>query len=343
MIDGVNRDGFLSSRRRQIRPLLRALLALAGVVLTGTIGLRIIEGWDLWHSFFFTLITITTVGYGDEGISQSGRVFTALLLIVGIGVASYSFAVIVQSAVTAELSWRRRMKKRIDGLRNHTIICGFGRMGRIISEQLASVQEPFVIVEQTEQGFRRAYELGYAVVEGSATEDESLLRAGIQHAKHLVAAVDSESENIVITLTARELNPDVIIVARAEHDADVAKLRRAGATRVVAPFQSGGLEIANAILRPHVGDGQLIIGSQSGLTLTEILVDEGSYLEGLPPCEYMNTEGAHVLFIGLLRPKEELRVPPASSEPILAGDIVIVAGNPVGVARIREHACANSL
>ena len=154
MVNGGDRIGFAGAGLGADRRLTRWMIALACVMLGGTVGLAIIEGWDLWRSFFFTLITITTVGYGDEGISDAGRKFTTMLLIVGIGVVSYTFALIVQSAVTAELAWRKRMQKRIDRLRNHTIVCGFGRMGKTVCEQLAAAHEPFVVIEHSERESR---------------------------------------------------------------------------------------------------------------------------------------------------------------------------------------------
>ncbi len=339
MIDLTDQPGITLARGRSDRRLLHALAALAGVVIVGTVGFRIIEGWDLWRSFFFTLITITTVGYGDEGISEPGRMFTTVLLVGDIGIASYTFTLVVQSAVVAELTWRPRMKKRIDALREHTIVCGFGRVGRTVCEKLKHSGIPFVVVEQTPQGFRSACEMGYLAIEGAATEDEPLLCAGIQRAKHVVAGVDSQAANIVITLTARELNPDVIIVARAEQPSHLGKLRRAGATRVVAPFQSGGVEIANAILDPNACAPLASAGSQSGVALAEILVEEGSSLVGRG-LDHYGPESARVALVGLLRPGKTLRIPARSNEPVRAKDIIVVAGIPDEIEKLRRQALA---
>lgn len=309
------------------------LLALSGVVLVGTAGFTVIEGWEPWRSLYFTVISITTVGYGDLGISDAGRGFALVILLAGIVIASRTFALVVGSAVTAELAWRKRMQKRIDKLENHTIVCGFGRMGRTICEQLAAAQEPFVIVEQSEHGFQSACELGYLAVKGSASEDDYLFGGGIKRAKHLASAVDCEAENLVITLTARELNPDVVIVARAEQEDQVRKLRRAGATHVVAPFESGGIEIANAILRPQTaGFHQLSICSESQLTLAEVLVEEGSELVGWKLVDYGRREATRIVFVALMHPGAKLRVPPAVHEPLQSKDTVVVGGDPDEIA-----------
>lgn len=340
MLDIGDQMGLAGTGLGDGRRLVRWMTALACVVLGGTVGLAIIEGWDLWRSFFFTLITITTVGYGDEGISDAGRKFAALLLIVGIGVASYTFALIVQSAVTAELAWRKRMQKRIDQLRNHTIVCGFGRMGKTVCEQLAAAHEPFVMIEQNERVLNNAREFGYLTVEGSASEDDVLNRAGIKRAKYLISVVDSEADNIVITLSARELNQDLHILARAEREEEVRKLRRAGASRVVAPFQSGGVEIANAVLRPHMaGFHQLSFSAESQLSLAEVLVEEGSCLVERTLADYGRQECPHLAVVALIRPGQELQVHPGGTEILQAKDILVVAGDPDDIARMRDLGC----
>ncbi len=128
------------------RKLVRALWALVSVVIVGTVGFAVTEGWTVWHGLYFTLITITTVGYGDEGISETGRIFAIFLLTGGIGTSSYTFMLFIQSAVTYQLVWRSRMRKRIDKLENHSIICGFGRMGKTICDKLILVNKSFVVV-----------------------------------------------------------------------------------------------------------------------------------------------------------------------------------------------------
>jgi len=236
------------------RKLIRSFWALFGVVIVGSVGFVFVEGWSFWCGLYFTLVTITTVGYSDEGISEAGRIYAVFLLTGGIGVVSYTFALFIQSAVTDQLVWGARMQKRIDRLENHSVICGFGRMGKTICDQLILANKPFVVIDRKPEGFRHAHELGLLAIEGMAAEDDVLLQAGIKRAAHLVSAADSEAENIVITLTARDLQSDIRISARAERDEDGRKLRRAGADRIMDPLQSGGIEVANAIFRPKVVD-----------------------------------------------------------------------------------------
>ena len=325
------------------RKLVRSLYVLGGVIITSSIGFAYVEGWSIWRGLYFTFVTITTVGYGDEGISELGRILSVALMIGGTGIVSYTFALFVQSAVTEQLVWRPCMQKRIDQLENHTIICGFGRMGRTICDQLRRVDKPFVVIERDPEGFRYAHESGFFAIEGLAVDDEILFQAGIEKAAHLVSAVDSEADNIAITLTARDLQPDITIIARAEREEDVRKPRRAGADRIVAPFQSGGVEVANAILRPKVVD--FLAHSQQTehhFVLSEIPIEKGSLLANRQLRECGQNEGHNISFVALERGDEEVAVSPRGSEMLQVGDVLIITGHPDDVLRMQESAQPNA-
>ena len=194
-------EGVDTGRQRRLR---RAILALSVVLTGGTLGFMIIEPtWGLWRSLYFTLITVTTVGYSDEGLSAQGRGFTTILLVAGIATASYAFSQIVQAAVSYQFAWRRRMQKDIDRLRDHYVVCGMGRVGRAVCKQLTENSTPFVVIEQDIDRFQQAPSYGFLAILGTATEDAVLLQAGIKRARGIVCAFDSDSENIVITLSAR--------------------------------------------------------------------------------------------------------------------------------------------
>lgn len=323
----------LGQELRHNRQLRGAATGLAVWVLVGTFGLFWIEDHiSVWDGFWFTLITITTVGYGDLDISQAGQMFAALILIGGVGTMSYTFALVVQSAITSNLAWRRRMQIRVDRSRDHTIVCGFGRMGHAVCEQLSQTEVPFVVVDADPDRVREASHLGYIAIEGCPSDDAVLTQAGIERATHLVAAVDATSENIVVSLTAAEMNSKLTIIAQAGTAADARKLKRAGATRSVSPFESGGLEIVNSIVRPNVADFLArSVHARTELALAEITIEPGSNLAGKTLQDYGRGDGSRISFVALERPGHATKVPPPGATRFKAGDLFIVAGDPVDV------------
>ena len=339
------RAAWVRSRTQRPPGLRTALLLLVALVLASTFGLMLIEQWDFWKAFFFTLITITTVGYGDEGISQTGEKFATVLLVGGIGLASYTFAVFIQTLVTNSQRWKYRMQTEIDNLRNHTIVCGFGRMGRIVTEELAESGAAFVVIDKDATAVERAHQMGYLAIEGVASEDSVLQSAGIYNAAHLVSVVDAESENIVITLTAHDLREDLSIIARAEGERGVRKLRRAGASGVTSPYHSGGLEVANRILRPRAAE--LLLHSQragSGLLIAEIKVEEHSALVGQSLREYGQEHATRIAYVALDRPGETAQIPPSGQQHFRENDLIIVAGDPTQVSNMSQAAhCSGRL
>ncbi len=321
------------------RQLTQALLLFTLVVVGGTAGLTRIEGWDLWRSFYFTLITITTVGYGDEGLSESGRKFAILLLVGGIGVASYTLTLVMQATVARQFAWRERMQAKIGKCSNHVIVCGFGRMGRSVCEPLLEAGSKLVVVEANAEAFKAALEAGHLAVHGSPCEDDVLLEAGLRRAAYLVSSLDDEAENVLVTLSARDLRRDLTIISRAEGAEGRRKLVRAGATRVVSPFQSGGRDIANAILRPCVSDFLARTHQgESGVVLADIRIVPGSPLVGRALSDYGRREGSHISFVALEHVDGTVRVPPPGSELMRHGDLLIVAGDPDQVAEMKRAA-----
>jgi voltage-gated potassium channel len=324
--------------RHEKKKLLLALFFLLAVVVGGTLGFVEIEGWTTWDAFYFTLITITTVGYGDQGLSESGRKFATVLLIGGVATASYSFAVILQASIANQLAWKKRMKKRIGRMQGHTIVCGFGRMGRAICEPLAEQGAPVVVLDRDPGHVERAIAAGYHAVEGVATEDADLLDAGVERASHVVAGVDSVAENIVTTMIAKEVNPDVVVIARAEHEGDVRKLRRAGADHIVSPFRRGGGAIVSLITEPQVAAflDRAAAGGGDDVVLAHISVTDDSPLAGRTLGAYGRTDGTRISFVALERPGEPVRIPPGGGEEMQPGDHLIVAGDPQQIENMRR-------
>ena len=318
----------------------RALALLATVTLAGTLGFVQIEGWPLWKGFYFTLVTITTVGYSDEGISEAGQKFATFLLIGGVASASYAFATLVQTSVANQLNWRSKMEKQVRRLRNHTIVCGFGRMGRSVCEKLAAQGETFVVIEREPHRFREATRLGFLAVEGNASEDAVLESAGVASATHIVAAVDSIAENIVISMGSHDQNPGIHVIARAERDEDIKKLERAGVNRVLCPFQVGGRETVDFILRPHVADflAQATMG-QSDIALADVRIAPGSPLIGTSLRDYGSRTATRISYVALNGPEGSTpQLPPPGSHVLEEGDHLIVAGDPDQIAEMTRAA-----
>ena len=234
--------------------IIRSLLALAALMSLGILGYMRIEGWALLDAAYMTILTFTTVGYDEvRPLSSTGRVFNMFMMVVGVGVMLYILTSLVQIVVEEEilrtLFRRRRMRTQLAKLRNHYIVCGFGRVGREVALTLQQESAPLVVVDRNPDALAEAEELGMLGIEGDPTKDEDLLSARVREAHGLVAAAGSDADNVYITLTARGLNPNLRIVARASREDAEAKLMRAGADVVVQPQAIGGRHMAQSAIQ----------------------------------------------------------------------------------------------
>ena len=258
--DSPDAEGRSEMRSLQVR-LLLPLSVVLGVTGAGTLGYRWLwrdVGGSWLDALFMTVTTITTIGYGEvKPLTGAGRVFTMIIAFVGIGSLFYTFSVVMESLVARRLTdpaGRRRMARKIQALSGHIIVAGLGRVGRQATQELHEAGTPFIIVDPGEVAVRAAAELGYLLLQGDATEDSVLLRAGIQRARGLIVTTANDATNMYIVLSARVLNSSLHIVSRAVDDASVAKLIRAGANRAISPYAIGGHRLAHLILSPAVVD-----------------------------------------------------------------------------------------
>jgi len=235
-----------------------AIYILVSIVSVGIIGYMIIEGWSFVDALFMTVLTISTVGYGEVNpLSEGGRVLSIFLMVGGVGGGLYALSLFIQYLLEGEFGitiGRRRMKAEMAKLKEHFILCGYGRVGRGIARSFREEGVPFIIIESDEKAVARAREDGYLCLNGDATSDEVLRLVQIEKARGLIAAVGSDVDNTYITLSARELHPDVFITARANSPDSQLKLKRAGANRVVSPASIGAHRMAMLSLRPTVVD-----------------------------------------------------------------------------------------
>ena len=311
----------------------RPLPILVGLLLGGTSGYCLIEGYTPFEALYMTVITVSTVGYSElRPLSVAGRAFTMVLIIGGVAAALYTltelFTLIYAGRFTEGLA-RRRMTRRVEHLSEHVILCGFGRVGRQIAEDLASGKHSFVVVERDPRGLHEAASLGYLVVEGDAGSDAVLRAAGVERARVLITAVASDADNLVVTLSARTLNGGLLIVARAAEDESVAKLERAGADRVVSPYHIGGRRMALLALRPLSVEfvDSVFHQPQGDLLLEEIEVRPASRLT-TSSVEDVQTEIAPGVSVLAIRRDATLLPRPAPETVLRAGDELVVIGAP---------------
>ncbi len=243
-----------------MKNLIIALIALLLVLLLGSIGFKWIGGeeWSWLDSVFMTVITITTTGYGEtHPLSDAGRIFAIVISLAGVGTFLFALAVVTQFIVAGELKdllGRRKMKKGLKNLKDHYVLCGFGRMGQEVARELKSLNLPFVILEKNRETLAEAQNSGYLYIEGDATQDALLKEAGIHRAKGLFSMLNSDADNLFVTLSARGFNDSLSIVARSGTPGTHDKLIRAGADRVVSPYAIGGRRMVSAGLKPTVVD-----------------------------------------------------------------------------------------
>ncbi len=257
------------------RRLNQALLLIVGMLSVGTAGYKVIEGWSWFDSFYMTVITLATIGFGEtHELGTPGRVFTILLILTGVGTLTYTLGVITEFfAVGGWEAYRRRarMDAVLKNIREHTIICGYGRLGNSITHVLVQQRARVVVVEKGADEVRRLRELGIPHVQGDANDDEVLREAGIDRAQTLVAALNNDAANVFLTLTAKVLNPLVMVYGKADDPATLVKLERAGANEGFSPSTVAGHRIAWQILRPAVTD---LIGIATDRGRTELAIEE---------------------------------------------------------------------
>ncbi|KAF0221374.1 MAG: TrkA domain-containing [Geobacteraceae bacterium] len=325
-----------------VRHLKISFLVLALLVSLGTAGYMGIEGWRFLDALYMTIITLGTVGFREVyPLSDAGKIFTVFLIIFGVSVIGYivgSLAQIMFEGQFQRIIGRKKVEKKVEALKDHYIICGFGRMGSLICREFAAKPIPFVIVEKNTEIIEKLKDEGYLFLYGDATDDETLLKAGIKRAKGLISVVTSDTENVYITLTARGLNPDLYILARSGEEGSEIKLKRAGANKVVSPYLIGGSRMAQAILRPNVVDFIEIATGREHLELQmeEILIPEHSSFAGENLVSSGFRKETGVIIIGIKKATGKMVFNPHSHAKIEVHDTLIVLGEPTAIQKLEE-------
>jgi voltage-gated potassium channel len=311
----------------------RLVALLIGVVmLGGTAGYVLIEGWGPFDALYMTVITITTVGYREvHPLSPAGRVFTMVIILTGVGAFFYAFTLVMTllaSGHLVERLERRRIERMLDDLHDHYIVCGFGRLGEIIAREFARQGVPFVVIERNADRMHVAIEQGFLAVEADASNEEALKRLRIDRARGFIAAVGTDAENVYAVLSARLLRPDLFIVGRAETEDARGKLRRAGADRVISPYHLGGLQLAQTALRPAVVDFVDLATSSDNLDLNleQVHIGERSPLSGKSLVDASLRQRYGVVVVGIRRASGRMEFNPEPDTAMRAGDDLVVLG-----------------
>lgn len=332
-----------------VKELKMSLFVLFVLVTLSTAGYMIIEGWGFLDALYMTVITIATVGFHEvHSLSDAGRVFTILMIVIGVCVLGYTVSKLAQTMFEGQFQrflGRKKVEKSIDELRDHYIVCGYGRIGSLICREFAAKPVPFVVVETNPSVLEKLEGDSMLFLRGNATEDETLLKAGIKRARGIISVVTSDTENVYITLTARGLNPDLFILARSGEPGSDIKLKRAGANKVVSPYQIGGTRMAQAILRPNVVDFIEIATGREHLDLQmeEITIPEQSPFVG------KNLQGAGlrrdtgVIIVGIKKADGKMVFNPGGMSSLDARDTLIVLGQPSAIAKLENLMGDNEL
>ena len=323
-----------------------AIALFAFVLVGGTVGYVAIERWSPWDAFYMTVITVTTVGYREvHDLSRAGQVFTTVLAVTGVGAAFYTFSLLLAAVVQGGLHRRlraRRLMHMIDELTNHFILCGSGRIGSMIADEFRRQGVPFVVIERDPERAKEVLERGDLAVEADASREEVLKRVGIDRARGLIAAVGTDAENVYTVLTARVMRPDLFIVGRADSEDAGRKLTRAGADRVVSPYQIGARQLAQTALRPAVVDFvQLATSAESlELAMEQIRIDTGSSLAGQSLIEANLRQRFGVIVVSIQRGGGKMEFNPSPDAAMLEGDQLIVLGRPESLRELESVAQA---
>jgi voltage-gated potassium channel len=308
------------------------IVLLVLVLAVGTAGFTFIEGWSLWDAVFMTMTTVTTVGYGEvHPLDTGGRIISIFVMVFGVGLTLYIFTALVAAIIEGDLTevfGVRRMRVMIERTSDHYIVCGCGRVGLEVAHELTARRVPFVMIDNDEVALGAARAEGMLSIAGDATEESVLKAAGIDRCRALIAASGSDVSNTYITLTARSLRDDILIVARVSTDGLEGKLRQAGANRVISPYAIGGRRMALAAVQPIMTDFIDLFSDEdgSGRILAEFAVDDESGLAGRSLSETL--EGCRdVVVVAVRDAAGRMRVGPPGSTVLSLGDRLTLVGD----------------
>ena len=311
------------------------------LIACGTVGYMFIEGWNALDALYMTVITLATVGYGEvHPISNTGHIYTIVLIITGVGFFLYVAGAVIQFMVEGRvrlLLGRRRLDRRIARLKNHYILCGYGRIGKVICDKLLRENRPLVVIDKNAFLAETLEGLGFIYISGDATDETVLLKAGIHQAKGLIAALGTDTENVFLVLTGRQLAPRLNIIARAGTEPAKAKLAAAGANTVEAPYETGAAAMAQRIIRPTVTNflDLAYTNSNKDIQMEEIPVLPSSPLNGITLKNSGIRQKFNLIIIAIKKSDDSMIFNPSYETPITAGDTVVAVGEPTNLIKLQ--------
>jgi voltage-gated potassium channel len=314
------------------------------MVAVGVVGYMGIEGWSFWDAFYMTMITVTTVGYREvHEMSSMGQGWTVLVLLGGLSTLFYTafilMALVVEGGLHGHFT-RWRFNRMIEDLKNHFIICGYGRIGSIIADEFQRQQVPFVVIERDPGRVHDIIERGALAVAADASREDVLARVGIHRARGLIAAVGTDAENVYTVLSARVMRPDLFIIARVESEDAEAKLRRAGADRVISPYQLGGIQMAATALRPAVVDFMRLATSSERLDLAaeQVEVSQRAPFVNKTLRDANLRQAFGVIVVAIKRASGHMQFNPSPEDLLQTGDQLVLLGDTTQLKALEEAA-----
>ncbi len=324
------------------RHLTNSVILSIAIIGIGTSGYMIIEGWQFLDALYMTVITISTVGFSEtHPVGSLGRLFTIFLVFSGVGFTLYVAAAVVQFMVEGRIRiilGRRKLDKQLERIKDHYIVCGYGRIGRVLCRNLTQSQIKLVVVERDSNLLSALDEDGVLYVSGEATDESNLIKAGIQRAKGLIAALATDTDNVFLTLTARQLSPDIFILARSGHEAAKTKLKAAGANRVESPYDMGAARMAHRIIRPTVTTflDLAFAHKRKDILMEEIPVSSSSSLVDVMLKDSGIRQQFNLIIIAIEKADGSMLFNPSFETLLKGGDTVIAVGEEQNLRNLKE-------